>query len=75
MEELMEILQTVRPDIDFDAEQHLVTDRLLRSFDIIAVAREIYETFDVEITAADLVPANFNSARDIYSMVQRKLDE
>ena len=74
MEELMDILQALKPEVDFESEKHLVTDRILRSFDIIALVREIYDEFDVEITAVDLIPANFNSAEAIYELIQRKLD-
>ena len=75
MEELMEILESLRPDVDFAAETALVTDEILQSFDIVSLVAEIGTAFDVEITPVDLVPENFNSAEAIYAMIQRKLDE
>ncbi len=58
MEQLMEILEGIRPDIDFANEKSLVTDRLLESFDIINLVSEIDDEFDVKIKPADLVPEN-----------------
>lgn len=66
MEQLMEILEGLRPDIDFANEKSLVTDRLLESFDIINLVSEIDDEFDVKIKPADLVPENFDSAEVMW---------
>ena len=75
MDELMEILESLRPDVDFRTETALVTDEILQSFDIVSLVGEIGSAFDVEITPVDLVPENFSSAEAIYRMIQKTLDE
>ena len=70
MEELMEILQELRPDVDFEAETALIDDGILGSFDITALVNEIMDVFDVTISMADLEPENFNSAEAIYKYIQ-----
>lgn len=75
MEELKEILEGLRPDIDFDNETRLVTDRLLESFDIISLVNEIDDEFDVKIRPADLVPENFDSVEAMWEMITRLQDE
>ncbi|MBQ4188041.1 MAG: acyl carrier protein [Firmicutes bacterium] len=75
MDELMEILENLRPDVDFSAETALVTGGVLQSFDIVSLVAEINDTFDIEITPVDLVPENFNSAGAIWAMIERKQDE
>jgi acyl carrier protein len=75
MDELMEILENLRPDVDFSAETALVTGGVLQSFDIVSLVAEINDTFDIEITPVDLVPENFNSAGSIWAMIERKQDE
>lgn len=75
MEQLMEILEGLRPDIDFENEKSLVTDRLLESFDIINLVSEIDDEFDVKIKPADLVPENFDSAEAMWGLIQRLQDE
>ncbi len=71
----MEILEGLRPDIDFANEKSLVTDRLLESFDIINLVSEIDDEFDVKIKPADLVPENFDSAEAMWELIQRLQDE
>ena len=75
MEELMEILEGMRPDIDFETEKKLVTDRLLESFDIISLVTEISDNFDVKVKPADLVPENFDSVEAMWNMIERLQDE
>ena len=75
MEELMEILENLRPDVDFENETALVTDEILQSFDIVSLVGEIDSVFDVEITPVDLIPENCNAAGAIWNLIRRKLDE
>ena len=70
MEQLMSILQELRPDVDFETETALIDDGILGSFDITAMVNEIMDEFDVEISMADLEPENFNSAQAIYDFIQ-----
>lgn len=75
MDKLLEILENMRPDIDFGSEKKLVTDRLLESFDIISLVTEIGDEFDVKVKPADLVPENFDSVEAMWEMIQRLQDE
>lgn len=74
MEELMEILNDLHPDVDFETEERLVDDKILDSFDIVSLIAEINETYDIAITAKDILPENFNSAKSLYALIQ-KLEE
>ena len=75
MEELMEILENLRPDVDFENETALVTDEILQSFDIVSLVGEIDSVFDVEITPVDLIPENFNSAAALWALIQKLIEE
>ncbi len=75
MEELMNILSELHPDVDFEKEERLVEDMILDSFDIVSLISEINEEFDVTITAKDMIPENFNSAKALYALIQRLEDE
>ncbi len=75
MEELMEILQDLHSDVDFETEEHLVDDKILDSFDIVSLIAEINENFDIAVTAKDILPENFNSARALYALIQRLEEE
>lgn len=75
MEELLEILRDMHPDVDFATEEHLIDNGVLDSLDIVSLISEISENFDVTITAKDIVPENFNSAQALYDLIRRLEDE
>lgn len=75
MEELLEILTGLHPDVDYDSCTTLVDDNVLDSFDIITIISEIDNVFDVAVPAEEIVPENFNSAKAIYDLIQKLLEE
>ena len=74
MTELLEILENLHPEVDFETCTTLIDDKILDSFDIITIISEINEEFDVVIPAEEIVPENFNSAEALLALVER-LDE
>ena len=75
MEELMNILEELRPDVDFEAETGLIANGILDSFDIVSLVGELNDAFDIEVKPTDLVPENFNSAEAMLAMIERLQDE
>ena len=75
MDELIEILENLHPEVDFETCTTLIDDKILDSFDIITIISEINEEFDVVIPAEEIVPENFNSAQALYELVTRLADE
>lgn len=75
MEELMEILQELRPDVDFENEKELVTGGILDSFDIISLVSTLNDEFDITIRPASLVPENFNSAEAMMELIEKLAEE
>ena len=74
-EEIIEILQSLHEDIDFESTEKLVDDKVLDSFDLVTLVTELGEAFDVEITARDFVAENFNSVDRLAKMIERLMDE
>ena len=75
MEELMQILEELRPDVDFENETALITNGILDSFDIVALVGELNDEFDIEIKPKNLVPENFNSAKAMMALIEQLQDE
>lgn len=75
MEKILEILKSIREDVDFENEKNLIDDGILDSFDIVAVVGELCDEFDVTITADMMEPENFNSAEAMLKLVERIQDE
>jgi len=75
MEELLKILNDLRPNVDFTTQERLIDDMILDSLALVSLISEISEVFDVTITAKDILPENFNSAKALYALIQRLEDE
>lgn len=71
MEELIELLEDVRDDVDFANCTDLIDGKILTSFDIIQIISVIDDEYDVAIPATEIIPENFNSAKALYDMIQR----
>lgn len=71
MEELIEILENLHPEVDFETCDTLIADKILDSFDIITIISEINAEFDVVIPAEEIIPANFNSAQALYELITK----
>ncbi len=75
MERLIEILQELQPDVDFENTENLVDGRYLDSLTILSLIAEIEDEFDVEIPTVEIIPANFNSAKKIWALIEKLRDE
>lgn len=75
MERLIQIMNEIRPDIDFETAEGLIDDDILDSFDIISIVSEVNDQFGIEINVNDLLPENFNTAGALFELITRMLDE
>lgn len=75
MEALLDILNELHPDVDFETAEHLIDDQILDSFDIVTLVAEIDSEYDVAIPAEELIPENFNSAKALYALIEKLMDE
>lgn len=71
MEELIEILEDIKPGVDYHKCTTLIDDHILDSFGILSLVSEIEDAFEVEISPAELIPDNFNSAERLMAMIER----
>lgn len=75
MEALYEILEDIQPDVDYANEAHLIDDHILSSLSILSLVAELEDEFDITIPAVEIIPANFNSAKAMWDMIQRLQEE
>ena len=71
LEQVIEILKDIDPNIDYENNEHLVDDQLVNSFFLITLIGELEDAFDIRITTAEVVPSNMNSAKAMAAMVER----
>lgn len=75
MEQLLEILQELKPGVEFEGQERLFDDGILDSLDIVSLVSEIDDVFDVEISVVDLRPENFNSVDAMMALIGRLQEE
>lgn len=75
MKTLLKILNDIKPGIDYETNDSLVEDGILDSLSIVQLVAAIADEFDVQIRAVDLIPENFNSAQNIFELIQKLEDE
>jgi acyl carrier protein len=72
---ILEILQELHEDVDYEKEDKLVDGKILDSFDLVTLVTELGDAFDIDITAKDFVAENFNSLETLTEMSVRLMDE
>lgn len=75
MERLLEILQDLNEDIDYETCTELIDAHCLDSLLILSLIAEIEEEYDITIPATEIIPQNFNSAQAMYEMILRLQEE
>ncbi len=75
LEALIELLEDVKEDVDYESCTALIDDHVLDSFDILSIISTLNDAYDISIPAAEIVPENFNSAATLLAMVERLIDE
>lgn len=75
MEELLEILKNIRPNVDFEHCEDLINSGTLDSMDMVMIMTQIMQKFDLSIPPEKMVPENFNSAKAMYRLIQKLEDE
>ena len=75
MEKLIEILEGIEEGVDYENCTTLIDSNILDSLAIISLVAEIEDEFDVQIPTVEIVPANFNSAKALWELIQRLQEE
>ena len=75
MEKLYEILEELQPEVEFTTCHNLGDGHYLDSLSILSLVAELEDEFDIVIPTVEIIPANFNSAEDIWAMIVRLQEE
>lgn len=69
-EKILAILSDIRPDIEFENEENLVSDGILESFDLVQLVAALEEEFEVEIGGRNITKENFDSLDRIVALME-----
>ena len=75
MEQVIKILEEIKPGIDYSVETDLIGDKILDSLKIVQLVGELNDEFDINITLPYIKPENFKSVESIYNMIQEILED
>lgn len=70
MKKLIEILNNIKPEVDFESAEYLVDEGILDSIEIVEIITEIEIKFNILIKPDQIDPDNFQSAQTMWSMIQ-----
>lgn len=68
---VLEILNSIRPEYNFEESSDFIEDGLLDSFDMVTLVSELEESFNIVIDGLDIVPENFNTVQSIVSVIKK----
>lgn len=71
MDELIEILEDIQPEVDYETCEDLIDGHYLDSMAILSLVAEIEDAFDISIPTVEIIPSNFNSAKALWAMITR----
>ena len=74
-EQIIQILEDIQPEADYETCQTLIDDHILTSLDVLSLVAELEDEFDVTIPTVEIIPSNFNSVDAIAAMVERLQEE
>lgn len=75
MEVLLEILENIKPGVDYENCETLIDDHYLDSLSILSLIADIEDEFDVVVPTVEIVPANFNSVKSMLSLINKLKEE
>ena len=71
MEKLLEILESIKPGVDFKSSQNMIEEGLIDSFDIVTIIAKVNEEFDIDFAVSEVVPENFETVETLYKTIER----
>ena len=75
MEKLLEILEEIKPGVDYENIDTLINDHYLDSLSILSLISELEDEFDIVIPTVDIIPDNFNSVKSMMALINRLKEE
>lgn len=74
MEELLRVLESINPNIDYENTKNLMSGKVIDSIDMTTILAELEDTFDIEIDMEYITPQYFDSVEAMWEMIQELMD-
>ena len=70
-EEIIAILNDLRPEFDFTEDVDFIEEGMLDSFDIVSLVDELETNFGIKIQGVDVIPENFSTLDKIETLLKK----
>lgn len=70
-EKIIEILQNIRPELDYTASNDFIADGYIDSFDVVTLVASINDQLNVNIKPSDIIPENFVNIESIINLINK----
>lgn len=75
MRTVTEILQELKPGVNFECSTTLIDDRVIDSLTMVALVAELEDEYDIEVPPVEIVADNFNSVEAMEMLIRRLREE
>jgi acyl carrier protein len=72
MNEILNILNGIRPEANFATSEDFIEDGFLDSLDVVSLVSELDNKFSISIDGTDIIPENFKNVRAIQNLLAAK---
>jgi len=68
---IINILQEIRPEFDFNESVNFIEEGMLDSFDVVRLVSELDSRFGISIDGTDIIPENFKNVDKIIELLTK----
>ncbi|MDE7368087.1 MAG: acyl carrier protein [Lachnospiraceae bacterium] len=70
MNDILAMLNELRPEFDFEASDNFIEDGFLDSFDVVALSDMFEKKYNIVIDALDILPENFANIDAMINLIK-----
>jgi len=70
---ILEMLEELRPEFNFNVPMDFIEEGMLDSFDIVNLVSSLDDVYSISISGTDIIPENFNSVEHIMMLVTKHM--
>lgn len=68
-QQIINILQEIRPEFDFYQDINFIDEGMLDSFDVVSLVTTLDEKYGISIDGMDILPENFSTVDSIINLL------
>lgn len=68
-QQIIDILQDIRPEFDFTQNLNFIEEGMLDSFDVVTLVTALDEKYGISIDGMDIIPENFATVDSIKNLL------